>query len=100
MTETVRYGQSIFDFCIWKYGTLQQVVKLCRDNNLNYDVDIYQGDILEYFSTFGNNLIKTFFETTGKIPVSNVENVEVLDDFLFEDSENYLFEDDTQKIFE
>jgi len=99
MTDKIRYGQTIFDFCVWKYGTIQEIIKLVADNGLNYSADVKQGVELSIENDFGNEDIKDFFTINNFIPSSEVKN-DVITNFVFEDLENYVFEDGENFIFE
>lgn len=98
MTDNIRFGQTIFDFCVWKYGTLQQIGRLVTDNNINYDANVIQGQELSYSEDFGNEDIKDYLEVNNYIPTN--DNTNTPENFIFEDSENYIFEDDNNYIFE
>jgi len=97
----VRYGQTIFDVCIWKYGTLQEISRLVRDNGVNYDQAILQGDTLLINSSLdiGRYQVRLFFQNARFIPVSNVDNVRELKNFIFLDGTNNTFLDGTNFIF-
>ena len=100
-TLIVREGQSIFDICIWKYGTLNEISRLTTDNNVNYDGDVAQGDTMVFDPSLaiGNYQNKTFFERKKLIPVSFVENVREINNFVFKDGTNFIFKDGTNFIF-
>lgn len=66
---TVRSNQDIYDICIQEYGTLEFLGKLIDDNNLNFDGEISQGQVLEIDKVQnGNEDIKDFYELKKKHP--------------------------------
>jgi len=66
--------QTIFDVCIWKYGTLQEISRLVRDNSMNYDNELTPGDQITYTSGIGLERNKRFFERNFLIPSSVLES--------------------------
>lgn len=101
ITEKVRYGQSIFDICVWKYGTLQEISRLTRDNESGFDISLLQGDdiLVDEDSAIGIYSIRVFFDQNDLIPVSGVDNVRQINNFVFVDSNNFTFKDGTNFIF-
>lgn len=98
--DTVRSGQSLYDFAVWKYGTVEGIAKLSRDNGLKYDSDVVQGQELEYSSGTGNQDVKDFFTRNNIIPISNIDNQKVVLSLIFEDGNNFIFEDGNNFILE
>jgi hypothetical protein len=99
-SDVVRDGQSLYDFAIWKYGTVEGIAKLSRDNGLKYDSAIEQGDVLIYSNRTGNQDVKDFFTRNNIIPISNIENQKVTLSLIFEDGNNFIFEDGNNFILE
>jgi len=73
MIVTTISEQTIFDVVLWKYGTLQQISKLVRDNNITYDYLPPVGTQMSFFANFGNEDYKNYFERNNFIPVSFVK---------------------------
>jgi len=55
MTYKTSDNQTIFDLCIIIYGTLDYLVKLMVDNNLNFQDKIPTGTLLVYDAKFTPN---------------------------------------------
>lgn len=101
MTDNIRFGQTIFDFCVWKYGTLQQISRLVLDNDLKYDANVVQGQELAYNEDFGNEDIKDYLNINGFIPINDLASRLPLEfGFIFEDGNNFIFEDENDYFFE
>jgi len=62
--------QTIFDVALWKYGTLQQIAKLVRDNDIFFDYNPPTGTSFSFFLNFGNEDHKEFYVKNNLIPVS------------------------------
>ena len=69
---TVRANQDIFDVCLQEYGTLELLNQLISDNDLNFDGEITQGQVLKIDETVSANKdVKDFFELNKKNPQNN-----------------------------
>lgn len=65
----VRSNQDIYDICLQEYGTLELLGKLIDENNLNFDGEISQGQILQIDELEnGNADVKDFYELRKKHP--------------------------------
>jgi uncharacterized protein (TIGR02145 family) len=98
--EVVQFGQSLYDFVVQKYGSIRYLAKFVRDNGINYNGLIYQGETYLIDTTEGdaNNLNAI---RKGKITMNNgIVNQEVSQLALFQDGIGILFEDGIGKIWE
>jgi len=100
-TEIVRYGQTIFDISVWKYGTLQQISRFVRDNGGNYDQALLQGDevLINSDLEIGKYFVRMFFEQAQFIPTSGVDNVRIITNFVFKSGANFVFKSGANFIF-
>jgi len=93
MTDTLKYNQSIFDFCIWKYGDISFFAKLRRDNNINLSETTVNGTELTFDNNLGRNDVKDFFKLRNYIPSNVNANANISINAIFEDGNLYLYED-------
>jgi len=101
ITEKVRYGQTIFDICVWKYGTLNEISRLVRDNSSGYDISLLQGDdiLINPDNAAGMYPVKLFFNRNSLIPTSGVDNLRIINNFVYADGNNLVFKDGNNFIF-
>ena len=98
--KTVPYGQSLFDFVVDNYGSLRFLGKFIRDNALNYDGLIFQGEQYLIDRAEGNFNNKSELRRNGITMINNIENKKVVTRKQFEDGVFMLFEDEVRYIFE
>jgi hypothetical protein len=66
-------GQNILDYCLERYGTLDQLVTLIQDNDLTINSRIASGQDVTIQNNLGNSNIKDFFQLAGRKPKNNQE---------------------------
>lgn len=89
-------NQTVFDACIWVYGTITKLNDFLLENDFKADEEISQGQILNYTSDQGNERIKSKYTREEIIPSSF--NFEELTGFRFMDGDLFRFMDG--QIFE
>jgi len=72
ITETVKCNQTIADFCIEKYGTLENLNDLINDNLLKFDATLITGQSLSVNEKLGNKEIKNEFKILKYSPITNL----------------------------
>lgn len=98
--DYVREGQTLYDFCVWKYGTIQEIKRLMTDNNLTLSGGVITGQRLLYYKDAGNEDVKSYYRINKIIPTSGVTNIRDDNNYIFEDDNSFIFEDGNNYIFE
>ena len=100
-TVKVITGQSLFDICLQYYGTLAEISTLARDNGSNYDAELLQGDdvLIRTDIQIGNYDYRSFFERSGFIPVSGIDNIRTIVNFILKSGSNLIFKSGKNFIF-
>lgn len=79
---TVQKGQSIYDIAIQHYGSLNYVVKLCSDNNIELDAELTAGQLLSIDDTIGVVGVKSIF-TLNSLAANNSQVVTPIPEFTY-----------------
>jgi len=97
-TNTIRENQSVYDFCIWKYGSLDFLSKIIIDNGLNFDELIPVGSEIKTDSAIGNKAIKSQFKTQNIEVKAYYKTPSMLENALLwgDQSEPLLYGDETE----
>ena|SRR5690606_24563994 len=81
MTQvTVESGQSIVDIAVQELGSSEGLKVICDLNNLEYDDDLYPGQVLILPDRDLNNAIQSYFKSKNIMVNSHIDEslVEVL----------------------
>ena len=62
------HNQTVFDACLWCYGTITKINDFLLENNLRIDQDIAQGQEVVFEETQGNKRIKNLYTKNDIIP--------------------------------
>jgi len=98
--EVVKYGQSLYDFVVEKYGSVRFLSKFVRDNGIGYEGLVTQGQTLLIDTAEGNTSNKYKIRNKGIVINNNINNTLVTQLALFEDELGILYEDGEQMIYE
>ena len=67
----IQEGQNIYDFCLQKYGTLENIFNVLDDNKLTLNSDLNSGMELNYDArNKGNVFIKKYIDDNNVVPVN------------------------------
>lgn len=71
-TVIVRANQDIYDICLQEYGSLEFLNQIIDENNLNFNGEISQGQVLIVDVTIiANKDVQDFYELKKKTPQNN-----------------------------
>jgi len=85
MTEKLLNNQTIYDFCVWKYGTIAMLPKLKKDNSFIFGTET-PGSNLKFDENLRNLKVSDNFIKLSVIPCSTVN-------FILENELSMLFID-------
>ena len=93
VADNIKGDQTIYDFCITKYGSLDFISDLIFDNDIKFDDILDIGTELKTDSTFGDKTVKNQFKELDRDSLSFIKGEEIpviSDALLFGGSEETL----------
>lgn len=90
--KNVIYGQSLYDFAVENYGSVRYISRVVKDNGINYDGLVYQGDELLVNDEAERNLNVTRNLRKNKRNVVNgIVNNRIVTNFALISGDNFTF---------
>lgn len=95
-----RENQSIFDFCVWKYGSLEFISNLVFENDLKFDDVLQTSTELKTNELIGIENVKKSFKESLKVPIS-VPEIQTMPDNarIYENDSPRIYADNSYRIY-
>lgn len=92
-TIIVQEGQTINDISIQEFGSVEYVATICKDNDVGVNDDLAGLELIINSDNIGNEKVKDFMLLNKIYPNNDFDNIEEIINFVFEDDENFVYED-------
>jgi len=101
MIVRVQTKQSIFDITLQSFGQLDNLVQVCKDNNISISEELeVKQQLIINSEKEGNQKIKDFYLLNSVKPNNDFVNIQKRVNFVFESGDNFILENGNNIIFD